>query len=205
MVIRKNPICEHLRESVFPKISSKAFVDPQAFVCGNVTIEENVYVAPFASIRADEGSPFFIGANSNVQDGVILHGLETYNEEGQCIKQNMIEINDKFYSIYIGGNVSLAHQVHIHGPSAIESNTFIGMQSFIFKSRIGSNCVIEPGAKVIGVTIPKNKIIPAGTILRLQGQVASLEDVTEEYQFAHINKAVVHVNTDLAKAYNSSV
>ena len=37
---------------------------------------ENVIVAPNTSIRADEGAPFYIGENTNIQDGVVIHGLE---------------------------------------------------------------------------------------------------------------------------------
>ncbi|GAA3325448.1 hypothetical protein GCM10020331_057390 [Ectobacillus funiculus] len=35
-------------------------------------ITDNVYVAPNVSIRADEGTPFYIGSNTNLQDGVIF-------------------------------------------------------------------------------------------------------------------------------------
>jgi len=34
-------------------------------------------VSPMASIRGDEGMPVYIGNDSNVQDGVVIHGLET--------------------------------------------------------------------------------------------------------------------------------
>lgn len=72
-MIRKNP-SGHL-----PQIDATAFVDPTAIICGKVIICENVFVGPYAVIRADEINadgdmePIIIGANSNIQDGVVIH------------------------------------------------------------------------------------------------------------------------------------
>src|SRR4051794_18334663 len=74
----------------YPKIHQQAFLSPFTFVVGDVTIQNNTYVGPFVSIRADEGTPFYIGSDSNLQDGVVLHGL----------KNKYVEKNNKKYSIY---------------------------------------------------------------------------------------------------------
>ena len=47
-MIRKNP-SGHL-----PVIDESAFIDPTAIICGKVIIRENVFVGPYAVIRADE-------------------------------------------------------------------------------------------------------------------------------------------------------
>jgi carbonic anhydrase/acetyltransferase-like protein (isoleucine patch superfamily) len=60
----------------FPKISSKAWIFEIALIIGNVTIEENVFIAPNAVIRADEsGSSIVIQSRCNVQDNVLIHSL----------------------------------------------------------------------------------------------------------------------------------
>ena len=72
-MIRKNP-SGHL-----PLIAESAYVDKTAIICGKVIIEDNVFVGPYAVIRADEVDesgdmqPIVIGANSNIQDGVVIH------------------------------------------------------------------------------------------------------------------------------------
>jgi SulP family sulfate permease len=37
---------------------------------------DRAHVAADTSIRADEGSPFHVGANTNIQDGVVMHALK---------------------------------------------------------------------------------------------------------------------------------
>jgi carbon dioxide concentrating mechanism protein CcmM len=60
-----------------PTISEFAYLDPLALVIGDCEIGKLVLVAPFAVCRADEGIPIRVGDYSNMQDGVILHALET--------------------------------------------------------------------------------------------------------------------------------
>lgn len=59
-----------------PKIHETAFVHSFSNIIGDVFVGANVIVAPGTSIRADEGTPFHIGENTNIQDGVVIHGLE---------------------------------------------------------------------------------------------------------------------------------
>lgn len=84
-----------------PVIAKSARVHTLAAVVGSVRLGKHVYVAPFASIRGDEGQDLYIGDDSNVQDSVVIHGLETY-EKGHEIVENEVEANGKKYSVYIG-------------------------------------------------------------------------------------------------------
>src|SRR5690606_20475248 len=61
----------------FPQISESAFIHPFAVVIGDCYIGKMVLVAPTAVCRGDEGTPIHIGDYSNIQDGVVLHALET--------------------------------------------------------------------------------------------------------------------------------
>lgn len=188
-----NPVTSFTPKSYQPQVAKNSFVQPNASVLGSVILSEGVLVSPFASIRGDEGTPIFIGKNTNVQDGVVIHGLEN----------KFVEKDGLGYSVYIGENVSLAHQSQVHGPAKIGNDTFVGMQSFVFKSEIGDNVVIEPCAKVIGVKVESGRYVPAGEVIKTQEQADKLPTITPEYSMKNLNKEVVHVNKELNKGYES--
>src|SRR5919107_374090 len=60
-----------------PEIDDSAFIHPFAVVIGDCHIGRQVLMAPTAVCRADEGVPIHVGDYSNIQDGVILHALDT--------------------------------------------------------------------------------------------------------------------------------
>jgi len=201
--IMENPVTPWSSEPTKPVIDPTTYIHPQASVIGAVTIGADVMVSPMASVRGDEGMPIFIGSESNVQDGVVIHALETTDEEGKPVEKNLVNVSGKNYAVYVGERVSLAHQSQIHGPSSVGDDTFIGMQAFVFKAKVGNNCVLEPKAAAIGVTIPDGKYISAGTVITSQAEADKLPNVTEDYAYRHTNEAVVEVNTNLAKGYNN--
>ncbi len=95
-----------------------------------------------ASVRGDEEMPIFLSKDSNVQDGVVIHGLETIDEHGKLVENNLVVGPDgKKYAVYVGERVSLAHQYQVHGPALIGKDTFIGMQAFVFKPHVGETIV----------------------------------------------------------------
>ncbi len=174
-----------------PQINQNTYIHPMASVIGDITLKDGVNIEPFASIRADEGSPIFIGKNTNIQDNVVVHGLrdEKYEKDGEK------------YSVYIGKNTSLAHQSQVHGPAIIGDNVFIGMQVFVFKSKIGDNVVIEPTAKIIGVNIEPNRYVEAGKIIKTQKDADNLPIIDDNYLNKNLNKIVVEDNIELAQGY----
>lgn len=187
-----------------PDLDKKTdYIHPTASIIGKVEIGHKVFVAPNASIRGDEGTPLHIGNQSNVQDGVVIHALET-EECGHPLSEHMFEEHKKHkkYAVYIGDRVSLAHQSQVHGPAIIEDDTFVGMQALVFNSIVDENCVIEPGAKIIGVHIPAHRYIKAGEVINSQDKADKLPLINDSYKFKDINKAVVNVNTQLAVTYN---
>lgn len=99
-MIRKNPSGD------LPRIAESAYVDKTAIICGKVVIGENVFVGPYAVIRADEVDdsgemkPITIGANSNIQDGVVIH-----SKSGAAVT--------------IGEFSSIAHRSIVHGPCTV--------------------------------------------------------------------------------------
>lgn len=199
-MIGKNVLADFSSKVYDPVIDPTAYVHPLAAVIGNVTLGKNVMVSPFAAVRGDEGQPLFVGDDANVQDGVVIHALET-EMNGQAIEKNLFEVEGKKYAVYVGSRVSLAHQVQIHGPAVVLDETFVGMKSLVFKSFVGKSCVIEPGCILMGVTVADGRYVPAGSVIRTQEQADKLPVVTEDYPFRTLNKGVVHVNTALAKGY----
>lgn len=200
-MIHKNVVTDFSPKESFPVIDASAYIHPLAAVIGNVTVGRRVMVSPFASIRGDEGQAIVVSDNANVQDGVVLHALET-ELNGQPVEKNLVEVDGKKYAVYVGRRVSLAHQVQIHGPACVGDDTFVGMQSLVFKATVGSACVIEPGCIVMGVRVPDGRYVPAGTVLKKQEDADNLPAITADYPMKDLNKGVVHVNTALADGYN---
>jgi carbonic anhydrase/acetyltransferase-like protein (isoleucine patch superfamily) len=199
-MIEKNVSADFSAKVFDPVIDPTAYVHPLAAVIGHVFIGKNVMVSPTACVRGDEGQPLHVGDNSNVQDGVVIHALET-EMNGKPIEKNLFEVNGKKYAVYVGNRVSLAHQVQIHGPAVVLDDTFVGMKVLVFRSFVGSGCVIEPGVILMGVKIPDRRYVPVGSVVKTQAQADGLPEVTEDYPLKDLNKGVVHVNTHLAKGY----
>jgi len=175
----------------FPKIKRTAFLSPFTFVVGDVSIRDNTYVGPFVSIRADEGTPFYIDKDCNLQDGVILHGL----------KNKYVEVNEKNYSIYISQRVSCAHQSLIHGPCEIGQDVFIGFKAIVYNAIIGEGCFISTDAVVTGgVIIKPYRFVPPGAHIDTQAKADSLSAVPKnEKEFA---REVQRVNQEFPSAYS---
>ena len=189
--IMPNPVTSFTPNRYMPLLMPNDAIHPQASVIGDVIIGRDVNIAPFASVRGDEGTPIYIGEGSNVQDGVVIHGL----------KHGRVNHDGQEYSVYVGKDVSLAHQSQVHGPAKIGDNVFVGMQSFVYKSEIGNNVVIEPAAKVIGVKVADNRYVPAGEVIKTQEQADKLPVITPEYANKDMNHEVVEVNKELAYSY----
>jgi len=200
-MIHQNVIADFCQKEYMPHIDSSACIHPAAAVIGHVFIGKRVMVSPFASVRGDEGQPIFVGDEANVQDGVIIHALET-EHDGHPIEENQVGADGKKYAVYIGKRVSLAHQVQIHGPAYVGNDTFVGMKVLVFRAKVGDNCVIEPGCILMGVTVADGRYVPAGTVLRDQKDADDLPVISDDYPLKDLNKGVVRVNTSLADGYN---
>lgn len=123
-------------EMVMPTIASEAFIHPFAVVIGNCHIGKMVFVAPTAAYRGDEGTPIHVGEGANMQDGVVIHALETVEEGHNMDDRRFSADGDRLkgddprfvegYAVLVGDSVSLAHGAMIHGPAWIGDNTFAG-------------------------------------------------------------------------------
>lgn len=203
-MIEKNIKTDFSAKVSEPVIGSGTFVHPLAAVIGNVILGNNVMVAPSACIRGDEGQPLHVGDDTNVQDGVVIHALET-ELDGKPVEKNQVEVGGKKYAVYVGNRVSLAHQAQIHGPAVVMDNTFVGMKVLVFKSVVGKNCVIEPGVILMGVKVADGRFVPVGSVIKTQDEADALPLITADYPLKDMNKGVLHVNKALAKEYLAAI
>ncbi len=200
--IMKNPPISCNKRCVQPNISDTAFIHPDSSIIGDVKIGRNVMVAPYSSIRADEGAPFFIDDMSNIQDNVVIHALQTVDQDNKVIEERFVKHNKEKYAVYIGKGVSLAHQSQVHGPAYVGDNTFIAMQALVFDSYVGKDCVLEPKSGVIGVIIPDQRYVPAGKVITTQEEADNLPVIGNDYKYKTTNKSVVDVNINLCEGYS---
>ncbi|VEP18126.1 Isoleucine patch superfamily enzyme, carbonic anhydrase/acetyltransferase [Hyella patelloides LEGE 07179] len=192
MPVRTNaaPPTPWSRDFAEPQVDSSAYVHSFSRLIGDVRVGSHVFVAPGSSIRADEGTPFYIGDSTNIQDGVVIHGLEKGRVKGE---------DGKDYSVWIGKNTCITHMALIHGPAYVGDECFIGFRSTVFNAKVGDGCIVMMHALIQDVEIPPGKYIPSGAVITNQQQADRLPDVQEsDRSFAH---HVVEVNEALLAGY----
>jgi carbonic anhydrase/acetyltransferase-like protein (isoleucine patch superfamily) len=116
------------------------FIADSASVIGTVILENNVSVWFNAVLRGDN-EPIRIGANSNIQDGAVLH-------------------TDLGIPLTVAANVSVGHQAMLHGCT-IGEGSLIGIKAVILNhSVIGKNCLIGANTLITeGKVIPDNSLV----------------------------------------------
>ncbi len=188
--IGPNPRTHIINESISPKIDPSVFIGPFSSIIGDVTINANVFISCNVTLRADEGTPFYVGSNTNLQDGVIFHGLA----------EKYVMVKNKKYSIYVGNNVSCAHGSVIHGPCYIGNDTFIGFNAVIFNAVIKNNCFIGTGSIVTNnVVVNSGRFVPPGAVIDTQDKANSLDAISNTVQ--EFSKEVIDVNTEFSSSY----
>jgi SulP family sulfate permease len=170
-------------------MAKSAYVHPKAAVIGRVVMGRHVHVAAGSSVRADEGTPFYLGDNTNVQDGVVIHAL----------KDKHVVVDGERWAVFVGRGVSMAHDALVHGPCYVGDRTFIGFKAVVHDSVVGADCFIGIGAVVVGVEIPDGRYVPHGTIVASAADVERLPLASEQHH--EFNEDVVEVNRGLAVAY----
>ena len=179
-MLRHSPATSWNHSEKLPRVHELSYIDQHAILIGEVIVERNAVILPGAVIRADEGCPIVIGEGTNVQDGVIMHGL----------KGSLIQV---------GRHCCIAHGAVVHGPCQLGDETFIGFNSILLKATLGNNCFVSHGAMVIGVEVPDNKFIPTGQVIDSQEKADALETISASMkEFVH---EVLEVNGELLRGY----
>ncbi len=179
-MIRKNP------NGDLPVIHESAFVDPTAILCGKIIVGENVFIGPYAVIRADEVNekgdmePIIIGAHSNIQDGVVFH-----SKAGGLVR--------------IGEHTSIAHRSIIHGPCVVGDHVFIGFNTVLFNCVVGSRSVVRHNSVVEGCEIPPGFYVPSTSNIHQASDLSSIQQVSA--QESDFSESVARANHELVKGY----
>ena len=172
-------------QELCPRINENAWISETAVIVGDVTIADDVFVAPNAVIRADEpGSSIDIGSGSNVQDNVVIHALSNSQ-------------------VIIGSSTSLAHGCIVHGPCQIGERCFIGFGAVVFDCIIENDTLVLHNATVRGVEIPPGKVVLDGETITKQEDAGGLMNITQE--LAEFKEGVIKINRALVKAYKKRV
>jgi len=99
-------------------VPATCYVDLSAQVIGDVELGENASVWMNAVLRGDVNA-IRVGANSNVQDCAVLHGMR------------------EKYPVIVGAWVTIGHKATVHG-CVVEEAVLIGMGATILNDvRIG--------------------------------------------------------------------
>jgi carbonic anhydrase/acetyltransferase-like protein (isoleucine patch superfamily) len=135
-------------KGIHPQIHASCYVDESAQLIGDVVLAENASIWMNAVVRGDVNS-IRIGANSNVQDCSVLHGM----------------LNK--YKVMVGEWVTVGHSVTLHGCT-IGDRCLIGMGAVIL-----NNSIIGEGSIVAaGTVIPENVTIePYSLVMGTPGKV----------------------------------
>ena len=127
-------------QKISPTIAKSAIVFPTAIIAGEVTLSEGVNVWHNAIIRGDM-APVFIGKDTNVQDGAIIH-------------------TNTDLPTWIGEGVTIGHGAIIHAAT-VHDHALIGMGSIIL-----DGAIVGEGAMVgAGALVPPNKVVPPKTLV----------------------------------------
>jgi len=148
-----------------PDLHPGVWVAESAEVTGKVSLAEGASVWYGAVLRGDNDR-ITIGRNSNVQDGSVLH-------------------TDHGTPLTIGDNVTVGHQVVLHGCS-IGDGSLIGIQSVVLNgAKIGKNCLVGAGALVT-----EGKEFPDGVLI--VGSPAKVVRELTPLQIAHLQASATH-------------
>ena len=153
-------------DDLTPQVAASAWVADSAQVMGNVTLAESSSVWFGVIIRGDTET-ITVGKGSNIQDNSVLHA-------------------DMGMPLVIGENVTVGHQVMLHGCT-IGDGSLIGIQAVVLNgARIGKNCLVGAGSLVTeGKEFPDGSMIlgsPAKAVRQLTPeQIEGLKMSAQHY------------------------
>lgn len=123
-----------------PIVHPSVWVAPNAVVVGYVELRERVSIWYGATIRA-EGAPIVVGADTNVQDGCVVHA-------------------DLEHAVSLGRRITVGHGALVHGCT-VGDDVLIGMGAILLNDcQIGSGSIVAAGALVPeGLVVPPDSLV----------------------------------------------
>jgi carbonic anhydrase/acetyltransferase-like protein (isoleucine patch superfamily) len=148
-----------------PQIDPTAWVAPNAVVLGRVRLKEQSSIWYNCVLRGDHDY-IEIGAETNIQDGSILH----------------VEFG---YPCIIGDRVTLGHAAIVHG-SVVEDGALIGISATVLsRCVIGAGALIAAGAVVMEGTVVPPKTLWAGCPARQLRELSPEQSARLEHTWQH--------------------
>jgi carbonic anhydrase/acetyltransferase-like protein (isoleucine patch superfamily) len=148
-----------------PRIAASAYVAASADIIGCVELGEHSSVWFQCVLRGDI-EPIRIGANTNIQDGSIVHTMTGA-------------------PTLVGDWVTVGHRVVLHGCT-IEDHCLIGMGAVLLNNvRVGEGSIIAAGA-----VVAENTVIPPRSLY--MGVPAKLRRAVTEEEQAFIRMHAEH-------------
>jgi carbonic anhydrase/acetyltransferase-like protein (isoleucine patch superfamily) len=145
----------------WPDIAPDAWVDETAVVIGDVHIGARSSVWPGSILRGDIHA-IRIGADSNIQDGSVLH----VSHDSEFLPGGA--------ALLIGNRVTVGHKVILHGCE-IGDDCLIGMGAIIM-----DRAVLQPNVVVgAGSVVPGGKLLESG-YLYVGAPARRVRELTEQ-------------------------
>ena len=164
-------------DDLTPSLHASAWVADSAQVIGDVALGEGSSVWFGVVIRGDTAA-ITVGAGSNIQDNSVLHA-------------------DEGVPLVIGSNVTVGHQVMLHGCT-VGDNSLIGIQAVVLNgAKIGKNCLVGAGSLVT-----ENKEFPDGCMI-LGSPAKAVRQLSPE-QIEGLNMSAKHY-MDNARRYQAGL
>jgi carbonic anhydrase/acetyltransferase-like protein (isoleucine patch superfamily) len=138
-----------------PRIPASAYIAPTADIIGSVDVGENSSVWFQCVLRGDI-EPIRIGANSNIQDGCVIHTMTGA-------------------PVIVGDWVTVGHRAVLHGCT-VEDNCLIGMGAVLLNHvRVGEGSIVAAGALVAERTVIPPRSIYMGVPAKLRRKLEERE------------------------------
>jgi carbonic anhydrase/acetyltransferase-like protein (isoleucine patch superfamily) len=136
-----------------PRIAASVYVAPSADIIGSVDLGENSSVWFQCVLRGDI-EPIHVGANSNIQDGSVVHTM-------------------RGAPVVVGDWVTVGHRVVLHGCT-VEDHCLIGMGAVLLNHvHVGEGSIVAAGSLVAEKTVIPPGSVYMGVPARLRRKVTA--------------------------------
>jgi carbonic anhydrase/acetyltransferase-like protein (isoleucine patch superfamily) len=160
-----------------PRIAASAYAAPSADIIGTVELGENSSVWFQCVLRGDI-EPIRVGANSNIQDGSIVHTMMGA-------------------PVTVGDWVTVGHRVVLHGCT-VENNCLIGMGAVLLNNvHVGEGSIVAAGALVAENTVIPPRSLYMGVPAKRRREVTKDE---QAFIRMHADHYLQYKETYLAEA-----
>jgi carbonic anhydrase/acetyltransferase-like protein (isoleucine patch superfamily) len=138
-----------------PRIAASAFIAGSADIIGDVEIGDNSSIW-FTSVLRGDVEPIRVGANSNIQDGSVVHTMSGSPTT-------------------VGNWVTVGHRAVLHGCT-VEDHCLIGMGAVLLNNvKVGEGSIVAAGALVAENTVIPPRSLYMGFPARFKRQLTEAD------------------------------